>query len=124
LERWDTETDKLPYVYEHKIVDGPYAEMGGSGMIGGIQIGGDGFYYCIEGGLGKCLLKKQGRRPDGWGFDAEIRDIRDVETIQTDNMGTIKIYKKKKRTRVKDVLLQLKEFLSTNSDETVTKVLG
>jgi hypothetical protein len=81
LEKLDQEADKLPYLYEHAIIDGPYTGVSGSGRISGIQIGGDGFYYSIEGGLGRCLLKKQGRRPDGWGYNLEVRDIRDMTTI-------------------------------------------
>jgi hypothetical protein len=124
LEKLDQEADKLPYLYEHAIIDGPYAGISGSGMISGIQIGGDGFYYSIEGGLGRCLLKKQGRRPDGWGYDLEVRDIRDMTSIQTDNMGTIKISRKKKISHLKDSLIKLREFLSMHSDETVSKTLG
>jgi hypothetical protein len=124
VERLEQESDKLPFVYEFAIIDGPYAEISGSGEMSGFQIGGDGFSYSIEGGLGKCVLKKQGRRPDGWGFDVEVRDVRDLELIKTDDMGTIKIRKKKKATRLKNALAQLKEFLSRHSDETITKTLG
>jgi hypothetical protein len=71
-----------------------------------------------------CLLRKRGLGPDGKVFLAETRDMRNVKSLKTDNMGEIKIYRKKRATRLKEALLQLKDFLTRNLDENITKILG
>jgi hypothetical protein len=124
LERLNSDSARLRYVYELAIVEGPYAGVTGSGMVSGIRIGEDGFVYAIEGGLGRCNLIKQGVGPDGWGIDLEKKDIRGLETLQTDNLGEIKITRKKKGTRLKEALKQIKDFLSRNPDENIAKILG
>jgi hypothetical protein len=118
------ELGKLPYIYGYRFVGGIMDGDAGSGGTFGIQIGGDGYSYGIEAGLGECVLIKQGRRPDGWGFDLERRDVREVTSIKTDNMGEIRIYRKKKKNGLKRFLEQLKDFLSRNADETVITILG
>jgi hypothetical protein len=118
------ESKNLPFVYAYRFVGGILDGESGSGRTGGIQIGRDGFYYTIEAGLGECVLIKKGVKPDGWGFDLERRDIRDLKRIQTDNFGEIRIYRKKKASRLKTTLEELKDFLGRNSDETVIKVMG
>jgi hypothetical protein len=124
LARLDSDSARLPYVYEHAIVEGSYAGVSGSGMVSGILINGDGFVYAIEGGLGRCNLIKQGVGPDGWGIDLETKDIRGLKTLQTDNLGEIKLTRKKKATRLKETLTQMKDFLLRNTDEIITKILG
>jgi hypothetical protein len=124
LGRMESETDLIPYVYGHTIREGLAAGVSGTGTIGGIRIGGDGFSYALIGGLGRCILEKWGAGPDGKGILIEKRDIRQEKSIKSDNYGTIEITRKKKSTSLKKALVELKEFLTRHQEETVTKILG
>jgi hypothetical protein len=122
--RLDAEADKLPYVYVYRFVGGILDGQSGSGMTSGLQIGRDGFYYSIQGGLAECWMIKQAVGADGRGTDVERRDVRDVRSIHTDNLGEIVITRKKKASTLKEILQQLKNFLARSSDESVTKIMG
>jgi hypothetical protein len=124
LEKLERESDSLPYVYCHRIIEGPYADDGGPGITGGIRIGGDDFWYELEGGLGHSILVKRFLGSDGKVHIAEQRDIRELKSLKTDNMGEIKIYRKKKPTQLKQILTQLKEFFASHTEENITKILG
>lgn len=124
LEQLERESDTLPYVYGHTITEGIAKGCGGTGIMGGIRIGGDDFVYELEGGLGHCMLVKRFLGTDGKVHIAERRDIRELKSLKTDNMGEIQIYRKKKPTRLKKVLTRLKEFLESHSEDRVTKILG
>jgi hypothetical protein len=118
------ESDAIPYTYGYSFVGGMFDGDSGSGGTGGIQIGGDGFFYYIEGGVGQCVLEKHGIGPDGKGVVIERKDVRHLKSLKTDNLGEIKIWRKKKANRLEKSLTELKKFLLRNPDETITKILG
>jgi hypothetical protein len=124
LAQLELQGNTLPYLYGYKFVGGMWNGNSGSGRTCGIRLGGDGYYYAIEGGLGRCVLIKSEIGPDGRGRHIGERDIRNVKSIQTDNLGEIRIYRKRKATRLRSLLEQLREFLSRTTEKTVTKVLG
>jgi len=119
------ERDLLPYTYllEEKIntMKGEI-NSSGTGCISGLKIEGE--LYSIESGLDNCVLSKKKCGKDKRWYFCEPKDVRHLKEIKTDNLGVIKIIKKRKATSLQKMLKQLLEFLSNAESPTVTKILG
>ncbi len=89
----------------------------GSGMVGGIRI--DGSLYSLSNGMGECHLDLIHLRPDGTGERVRKIDIRDRKRIQTDNIGVIKIFRRKKKLTWPEVLPPLIKFLKRLPDDEI-----
>lgn len=108
------EASRLAHTYQTvvEIIKGHV--VSGSGGIGGIRINGE--LYGLDAGLGRCDLQKVAPT----GGILEVRDARDLKEIQTDNMGTIKIKRRKRKTSLIQVLSEMETFLSSlPADETI-----
>ena len=119
----ESEPDLLPYTYSFKIEmppgSGKYSV--GSGMASGIRI--RGALHSIEGGLDRCELTRDWWDENGVYHGDKPQDIRNLNVLQTDEHGEIKIIKRKSRTCFMRNLRQLRKFLSKVKVETVRKIL-
>lgn len=123
LGRLEKEKDSLPYLYGHTIVEGASAGVSGSGTISGITMNADGYYYSLSGGLGRAVLESHALQ-DGKVIVLERKDVRHVRELQTDNLGRIKLWRKKKNTHLVRLLQELQQFLLRIGAGKVTKILG
>ncbi len=126
LGRLEKNADSLPFVYTYKIAEGPAKDdRPGTGMVSGFRMNGDkNYFYTINSGLGFCYLLKSEATKDGMVRDVEKIDLRAQTSLQTDDWGKIKIYKKKKKLGLERHLRELKEFLLEHAVDRVTKTLG
>lgn len=68
---------------------------------------------------GQLYLQLWDEGPDGKGRIVETRDLRKGPPVMTDDLGTIKVYRRKNKVDWKPKLSQLIEFLRANHSETV-----
>jgi len=115
------EDERLPYMYTQADDEDPNDKIGGTSM-GGIRIGGE--LYAIVGGLGKCILEKIELYPSGRGKVVESQDIRGRCRIETDNLGTIRIIRRKRPLNLDKAMKALGEFLRGFEDENVYRRFG
>ena len=122
------ERDHFPVEYQCFVPAEPfcYEEPRSTPGLGGIRMPGDetGF-YSLEAGLGVCKLRRRPLEtspgePIQW---AEI-DIRDRSELVTANLGVIKLFRKKKRTRLKALFTDLIAFLDQLDGEEVDVLIG
>jgi hypothetical protein len=118
LARVEADFDRLQYTYSRR--DERFGSSG-SGMIGGIRIGGK--LYSLEGGPGTCLLEEIGIDASGQGQVVKAIDVRSEKVIETENFGRITITKRKKRLTIHHQLKGLIAFLQQQEDEYITKTL-
>lgn len=104
LKLFQNDLDKLPYSYTFLCEDDDDHRSAGTG-IGGIMIN-DKIYH-LTGGVGKCDLQEIGLNPDGTGRVINSTDVRGQTALQTDNMGKIRILKRKKNTQFEKHLSDL-----------------
>jgi len=127
LEAIEANREILPYTYSTKVEiprgSGKYSV--GNWITSGFRINGE--TYSIEVGLDKCELTKRWQDEAGVIHEGEPEDVRHLKMIKIDNnnfFGDIKIFKRRKPTRLIRNLEQLKEFLSKTDLEVIQKVLG
>jgi hypothetical protein len=63
--------------------------FGGARAVSGLRIGGE--LFSIHGGIGRCVLRKVRVNELGRGENVSEKDIRHFSTLQTDNMGKLRI---------------------------------
>lgn len=123
--------DKMPYTYQTKLVgwelDGhKMDDQFSTGGYGGLQLPGDEkYYYGVSAGCNECKMTKHnpGIKPPANSVVEEI-DIRDRKTIETSNMGTLHIRKRKARSKLVAELLRLRGFLDSQDAKMATKIIG
>jgi len=119
--------DHFPVEYQCQVTAPPFSHSEpDSTKVGGIQMPGDeSGFYTLEAGLGVCKLR---RRPleisPGDPVQWEEIDIRDRTELVTANLGVIKLFRKKKRTRLKTFLTDLIAFLDQLDDDEVEVLIG
>jgi predicted component of type VI protein secretion system len=81
--------------------------------------------YWVEAGLGVCKLLRRplDADPNDLKCGEEI-DIRDRTELVTANLGVIKLFRKKKRTRLKALFTDLIAFLDELDGEEVEVLIG
>jgi hypothetical protein len=100
-------------------VGGPFGRGGG---VSGIRLPGDDVHrYMIDARWpNECELVKMAVE-EGQGVIVERRDIRHLKEIETANMGTIKILKRRAASRLRVELESLKEFALAAGDAEIEK---
>jgi hypothetical protein len=102
--------------------DGHRLEMdsSGSGDLSGISIKGDADHtYSIYANVGECVLDKVAMVGSLRGRVVDSLDLRSRSSLVTDNMGTIKIKRRKVSTALPEELARLVVFVSACHSETV-----
>ena len=97
------------------------AKSSGAGGVCGLEI--DGERYGLESGLGFCNLVRYKQVGESIWEVAETTDIRDRTSIQTTNLGEIKIKKREKATDLKKKIQKLINFLRKEPDTDIIKIL-
>jgi hypothetical protein len=78
----------------------------------------------IKAGLDECRLEKTTRQPDGTVPYVEHRDLRNEQEIQTSNVGTVKIRKRRAKTSLRRGLAAIRSFLANLPEgAVVTKIV-
>jgi len=96
-----------------------------SWMMSGIRIPGDeDHFYGIQVGINECELLKIAVGSDGKGKTIEREDIRHLQELETANMGTIKIRKRRAASRLLPELKSIKAYLVSVDGEYVEKTLS
>lgn len=91
------------------------------GRISGVKINNK--FYIVNGGLNTCELIPVTIDEAGKGREGKPVDIRDKTSIATDNMGELKIRKKRKSISLLSSLKKLKTFLEKTDSEVIKKIL-
>jgi hypothetical protein len=110
----ERERVRFPYHYSYEMGIGELHSKG-SGGVGGFHI--DGKTHSIWGGAGVCYLKEMGIGPDGRGYDVKKIDIREKKRIETDDFGTIKVFRRKLKLSIFESIQALISFLSICEDK-------
>jgi hypothetical protein len=120
--------DNFPVEYQCLVAAEPFCdqEPDSTPGLGGIRMPGDeSGFYCLEAGLGVCRLR---RRPLDVSPDEPVHweeiDIRDRTELVTANLGVIKLFRKKKRTRLKTLFTDLIAFLDQLDQDNVEVLIG
>jgi hypothetical protein len=88
----------------------------GRGSVG-VQI--DGRLYVLRGGAGYCCLSLMEIQPDGTGTCVKKIDCRERKIIKTENLGDVKIFRKKKKLTWAKILPPLIDFLKQLEDDQI-----
>lgn len=89
--------------------------------IGGIRLPGDEHHaYSIMCNMDTCKMKKWGEGSDGKGVCIEEQDVGHLKELETANMGTIKILKRRRRITLTSNLKDLSSFLQEQAPGVVT----
>ena len=92
----------------------------GSGTLSGISLGGSADYtYSIYSNIGECTSDKLILAGPSMGRLFDSVDLRSQSSLMTDNMGTIKIKKKRVSTTLQDELARLLAFVDLCQSETI-----
>ena len=115
--------DILPYTYllESELDSNIGKLKSLCGRVSGTKINGS--LYKIVGELNKCNLIPVTIGENGIGQEGEPIDIRDRKSIQTNNMGEIKIRKRKKTLSIVNNLKKLKSFLEKTEATIIHKTI-
>lgn len=105
------------YMCEHTMPGYEHLPPMRSRGIGGIRI--DGKLYLFDCGMGECHLTLLRLRPDGTGEEVKKIDCCDRKRIETDNLGVLKIYRRKKKLTWPDALPPLIKFIRQLPDDEV-----
>jgi hypothetical protein len=119
--------DNFPVEYQCLVTAEPFChEEPRSTGLGGIRMPGDeNGYYCLEAGLGVCKLIRRPLDADPNDTECEEEtDIRDRTELVTANLGVIKLFRKKKRTRLKALFTDLIAFLDQLEGVEVEVLIG
>jgi hypothetical protein len=106
----------LPYHYSFEIGIGELKSRG-SGGAGGFHIKGK--IHSVRAGPGRCYLNEMGIRPDGRGEVLNRIDIRNEKKIETDDYGTLRVFRRKLKLTLFETVPQLVSFLSRCDDEVI-----
>lgn len=113
--------DALSYVYEFGNEKGFIK----SWMMSGIRMPGDeDHFYGIQVGLNECELLKIASDTTIPNRCTERLDIRHLQELETTNMGTLKIRKRRAASRLKAELQSIKAYLASVDDKYVEKTLS
>jgi hypothetical protein len=117
----EKDRETLPYTYMCEFSEGPFSDCGMDAMhVSGFRLPGDEQSgYGIECGLGFCnLIKASGGR-------VSRTDIRHLNELRTADMGVVRFSRKKvKKSRLCDILQELRSFLTRQTSTTVRKTFG
>jgi hypothetical protein len=114
----------LPYHYtfECRISGRDDLLTRGGGGASGFRI--DGEIHSIQGGACQCYLEHLRVGPDGKGHVVARIDVRDRATVETDDWGPIRIFRRKLKTTIPEQLEGLLSFLRGAQDGTIRIQLG
>lgn len=111
LDSVQEEGARLSYVYSISADAGQF-RVSGPGGISGIRMPGDSScYYFLRTGVGKCDLERHGVNEAGRGYLIDVIDCRDKSRLLTENMGEIKIKKRKIQLTLPELLRELQSKL-------------
>jgi hypothetical protein len=119
---------KYMYVYSSRrsvpvSVDGqvvPFAFGGSGGMVAGIRLGRDENHsFTLRCDLGVCSLEKVSLVGETRGRVQEVIDIRGQKTLMSDNMGEIKLGRRRIKAELLQHLRELVSLLSTSDADLV-----
>lgn len=110
----------LPYRYsfDARIPGLDMPPVRSSSSISGFRI--DGAHCWLAAGVGQCVLKKMDVVANGQGSVADAIDVRGSKQIQTDDWGTIRIYRRRLKSHLPEQLRNLIRFLEGISGVEVT----
>jgi hypothetical protein len=119
----DQDGDKLFHTYAFSCRIGDLASSG-SGAVSGIQIvGDDSGEYMLRGGVGVLELRKLAIDDSGCAVRKATIDCRDRSTIDTCNMGQIKIKRRRIKSSLSPVLGALRSWLAAQDCAGITFAL-
>jgi hypothetical protein len=122
------ERDHFPVEYQCLVTAEPFRheEPCSTPGLGVIRMPGDqNSVYWVEAGLGVCKLIRRPLDADPSDLKREEEiDIRDRTELVTANLGVIKLFRKKKRTRLKTLFTDLIAFLDQLDGEEVEVLIG
>jgi len=111
-------------VYSYQIIHEiwPGHPTSGSGVVGSFKLPGSDSWYCLVATADRCYLQEWGESPGGKGYVKREIDVSDRSEIQTatKEIGTLKIKRKKQRSKVLKDLEELRDFLRSVGDVVVT----
>ncbi len=84
----------------------------------GVNVGGKGGIISAK-HPGQLYLELWGKGPDGKGRIVETRDMRKGPPVVTDELGTIRVFRRKNKVDWKPKLLQLLEFLRASHSDSI-----
>jgi hypothetical protein len=111
-EMLERESNLLPYHYSYQIGDG---KRFGRGSVGAMSFQINGRRHVIRAGASVCYLQEIG--PDGTGRVVNTIDIRDRERVDTDDLGPIKVCRRKLKVTLFQTIPILVSFLRASKDE-------
>lgn len=118
LEAFKRNQKLLQYYYTFEITPpGIGRRPPSSGSVSGFKINGK--YCCIYSGMGECYISEFEVQPDGTAKVVKNIDVRDQKHIETDDWGTIKIFRRKKKLTWSEVLPPFIDFLEQLPDNDV-----
>lgn len=119
----EKDTDALPFSYGLRLF-GDIEDESYGGTVGGIRFPNDPAFYHIKAGVGKLDLVKYIVDENGKGRAVETIDIREEDSFQSENMGEIKILRKRKPTKLVQNLRELRTFLDETPSDNIEILLG
>jgi hypothetical protein len=112
LDSLQKDGDRLSYMYSFSEDTGPFRSSG-SGAHSGIRMPGDAScFYTLKAGVGRCDLEREGVDEAGRGYVTDVIDCRDKSRLLTENMGEIKIKKRKIHLALPGLLRELESKLT------------
>jgi hypothetical protein len=126
---FSSHSDLLPYTYQFSCerTGDPYIVPGGfsTGGMSGLRLPGDDVhYYFIRAGFDECSLEKSRAGPDGRGVNVDRRDLRGERELLTENMGKIRIRRRRARTELRQAVAEIKQFLRDITSPGIAKSVG